>query len=398
MPKVLIINNRFTIGGPTMNTALLAKYLAPEYEVLLIGGLPDNGESNGIYILDKYGIKPKVIKNLGRNINPFKDIKTYFDINNIIKEFKPDIVHTHTFKPGLIGRIIAIKNKVPVIIHTFHGHLFHSYYGKYLSKILVLLEKYLSKKSNKIIALSSRQKEDLVCKFKICEESKISLIPLGIEIEKFQENIIEKRQEFRNKFKIDVHEIAVGIVGRIVKVKNLELFLRAIDFVRKDSNKKIRAFVFGDGNEKERIKSLARDLNIDFSDWNSDYSKSTLTFVSWYKEIEQAFAGMDIIAQTSLNEGTPLSLIEAQSSSKPIVSTDVGGIRDITIPQKTALLSILNDEKKFCVNLLTLVNDDRLRAEMSENSYKYSNDSFHYSSMLESTKKLYNNLLSQSDY
>ncbi|MBC8146642.1 MAG: glycosyltransferase [Bacteroidetes bacterium] len=398
MPKVLIINNRFTIGGPTIHTALLAKYLADDFEVLLVGGLAADGEANGIYILEQYGIKPRIIKILGRSINPFKDFKAYLNIKKIIKEFQPDIVHTHAFKPGFFGRIAASNLKVPVIIHTFHGHLFQFYYSKFLSKVLIRIEKYLARKSNKIIAISALQKEDLIKRFNICNEAKIELIPIGIETEQFQENIIDKRKEFRKTFKIDDDEIAIGIVGRIVKVKNHELFLKAIDFVVKNSDKKIRAFIFGDGIERGKIKSLASDLNIDSSDWNNQNSKSTLTFVSWYKEIEMAFAGMDIIAQTSLNEGTPLSLMEAQASSKPIVSTDVGGIRDITISGKTALLSDGNDEKMFFDNLLIMVKDDNLRHEMSVNSLEYSNEKFHYSTMIESLKKLYNNLLSQADY
>lgn len=394
MPKVLIINNRFTIGGPTIHTALLAKYLADDFKVLLVGGLADKGEDSGLFILEKYGVKPRIVKSLGRSINPFEDLKAYNEIKKIIKDFKPDIVHTHAFKPGLLGRLAALKLKVPVIIHTFHGHLFQYYYSKFLSKVLIRIEKYLAKKTNKIIAISSLQKEDLINKFKICSESKIELIPIGIEIEQFQENIDEKRNEFRNKFKIDNDEIAIGIVGRIVKVKNHELFLKAIDFVSKNSEKKIRAFIFGDGIEKDKIKSLATGLKFDFLELNDDYSKSTLTFVSWFKEIDLAFAGMDVIAQTSLNEGTPLSLMEAQASSKPIVSTDVGGISDITIQRKTALLSGLKDEKMFLNNLLKLVNDDKLRNEMSVNSFKYANENLHYSYMIESLKKLYNKLLS----
>src|SRR5687767_8954078 len=126
--RVLRIINRFNLGGPTYNVSYLAKFLAPEFETLLIGGEKDDSEASSDYIVKSLGLEPRIIKGMKRSVNPLDDYKAYREIRRIIREFKPDIVHTHASKAGALGRYAAIKEKVPVIVHTFHGHVFHSYF------------------------------------------------------------------------------------------------------------------------------------------------------------------------------------------------------------------------------------------------------------------------------
>lgn len=130
MPKVLRIINRFNIGGPTYNAAYLSAYLPPEYETMLLAGSLDEGEESSEHVLDELGLKPVYIAEMKREISPKDDIAAYRKIKQIIKEFKPDIVHTHASKAGTLGRLAAASCGVKVIVHTFHGHVFHSYFGK----------------------------------------------------------------------------------------------------------------------------------------------------------------------------------------------------------------------------------------------------------------------------
>ena len=193
MTKVLRILNRFNVGGPTYNATYLTKYLSDKYETKLIGGDKDESEASSLYMADNLGLKPEIIYKMRRSMNPIKDWKAYREIKKIIREFKPGIVHTHASKAGVIGRMAAISCKIPIIVHTFHGHVFHGYFNPIIAMIYKTVERYLAKKSNAIIAISELQKNELVNIYKIVAADKISVIPLGFDLEQFTENNEEKR-------------------------------------------------------------------------------------------------------------------------------------------------------------------------------------------------------------
>lgn len=387
MKKILRIINRFNLGGPTYNAAYLTKYLEPDYETLLIGGQHDESEKSSMHILDNLGLKPIIIPEMQRSLNPYKDQIAFKKIQNIIKEFKPDIVHTHAAKAGALGRRAAYKMGVNQIYHTFHGHVFHSYFGNFKTRIFKEIEKNLAKKSTKIIAISEIQKSELSKIHKICPENKIEVIPLGFDLERFNTDKDSKRKEFRKKWNLKENEIAIGIIGRLVPIKNHKFFIDAIQEVLKNSKVPIRAFIVGDGEEKQNIINYIKNKNLDFS---LNYNPATFHLTSWIKEIDRVNSGMDIICLTSLNEGTPVSLIEAQASGKPIVSTKTGGIENIVLENKTALLSEKNDLHNFSKNLLSLVNDSNKRKLFSKFGLEKSKD-FHYDQLVNNIKNLYEN-------
>lgn len=389
MKKILRIINRFNLGGPTYNAAYLTKYLEPDYETLLIGGQHDESEKSSMHILDNLGLKPIIIPEMQRSLNPYKDQIAFKKIQNIIKEFKPDIVHTHAAKAGALGRRAAYKMGVNQIYHTFHGHVFHSYFGNFKTRIFKEIEKNLAKKSTKIIAISEIQKSELSKIHKICPENKIEVIPLGFDLERFNTDKDSKRKEFRKKWNLKENEIAIGIIGRLVPIKNHKFFIDAIQELLKNSKVPIRAFIVGDGEEKQNIINYIKNKNLDFS---LNYNPATFHLTSWIKEIDRVNSGMDIICLTSLNEGTPVSLIEAQASGKPIVSTKTGGIENIVLENKTALLSEKNDLHNFSKNLLSLVNDSNKRKLFSKFGLEKSKD-FHYEQLVNNIKNLYENKL-----
>ena len=352
MPKILRIINRFNLGGITYNVSYLNKYLPIEYETLLIGGPEEDGEQSSLYIPQSLGLKPQIIVELKRSINPLQDYKAYKKINQIIKEFKPDIVHTHASKAGAIGRLAAINCKVPIIIHTFHGHVFHGYFSKLKTSVFKIIEKYLSKKSSAIIAISQIQKNELTKIHKVCSENQTVVIPLGFDLKRFTENQPEKRTSFRTKYFIKENELAIGIIGRLAPIKNHFLFIDAIEFVLKNCNEKIKAIIIGDGETKQQLVDYTQQKQLTYT--FTEETDATIIFTSWIKEVDIALAGLDLVCLTSKNEGTPVSLIEAQAAGKYIITTNVGGIKDVLNPN-CGMLSEINDEKQFKENLLNAV-------------------------------------------
>jgi len=396
MPRILRIHNRLITGGPSLNALYLTKYLSSEFETLLVVGEKEDHEQSAHFLADEMGIKPALIPDMGRSIDPFKDYKAYKKIQKIIKDFKPDIVHTHAAKPGAVGRLAASSLKIPAIVHTYHGHVFHSYFGRLKTNFIINTERYLAKRTHALIAISDQQKTELTEDFRIADETKFKVIPLGFELKKFSESQEEKRKKFRQEFVLAHDEIAIGIIGRLVPIKNHNLFLDGINYVLKTASKKIKAFIIGDGETRQALEDKAEKLKIPFSEDHDQ--NASLIFTSWRKDIDVVNAGLDIIALTSLNEGTPVSLIEAQAANKPIVSTRVGGISDIVLENETALLSGVHDVTSFQENLLRLVENDELRNSFKKKGADHVQKKFSVERLANDMAGLYYELLSKEKF
>lgn len=394
--KVLRIINRFNLGGPSFNAAYLSKYLEPEFETLLIGGTKYEEEESSEFILEKLGVKPIIIPEMQRKITLTGDLRAYKKIKKIIQDYKPDIVHTHAAKAGALGRYAAHKCGVPIIIHTFHGHVFHSYFGKSETTFYKNAERKLSRLSTKIIAISDIQKEELWKHHNICSKDKIAMIPLGFDLSKFHENLEEKRKSFRETYQIADDEIAIGIIGRLVPIKNHSMFIDSINELQKRTKKKIRAFLVGDGEDKNKLIEQVKRTGLDYVEWKKMQKSATITFTSWIKDIDWVNAGMDIITLTSLNEGTPVTLIEAQASNKPIVTTNVGGVKNIVLKNETAFVVESKDKEEIVSSLLKLVEDAELRNKMGAKGWDFVNKEFHYLRLVKDMRNLYNSLLNNN--
>ena len=275
--KVLRVMHRINIGGPTHHAAFLTKYLdKKKFETLLISGKINDDEISGQYVLDNMNVKVKYLDNMYRKINIKKDFKSYSEIRKVIKKFKPDIVHTHAAKSGALGRLAALHAKVPIIVHTFHGHVFHSYFGFFKTKFYKLIERYLAKRSSKIIAISKRQKFELSYIHEICEHSHIDVINLGFNLTKFSANKDQKRLQFRNEFMIAKNEILIGIVGRLTHIKNQKLFIDLIAKLSSLKKNNIRGFIIGDGEDFEFLKNYALKRNLSLLLPNEKYRHTNL--------------------------------------------------------------------------------------------------------------------------
>jgi len=407
MPRVLRIINRFNLGGPTHNAAYLTRYLPSDFETLLVGGPQGENEEGSGHILSSLGIEATILPEMRREVSPWKDRSAYRRIKKIIRDFKPDVVHTHAAKAGAVGRLAASELGVKAVVHTFHGHVFHSYFGPVRTAVFKNVERFLSHRTSQIIAISDKQKNELVDEHRICRSEKVSVIPLGFDLSKFREGQAAKRALFRRVYGVADDEIAVGIVGRLVPVKNHGLFLKGLKHVQDRTGKKVRAFIVGDGEERENIQRQAATLGLSMAHATSFnghgfghgvngkpvVGRADITFTSWVNEIDIVHAGVDVIALTSFNEGTPVSLIEAQAASRPVVSTRVGGIENVVEDSVTGLLSLNNDANGFGENLLRIVEDEGLRSGMSAVGWSHVGERFHYSRLVSDTAKLYTELI-----
>ena len=372
--RVLRIINRFNIGGPTYNAVFLTKYLSDKYETLLVGGAPEKTEADSMHILEEYGVKSRILNEMKRKPSFFSDRIAYKELKKIIREFNPDIIHTHASKAGALGRKAASSCKVPIIVHTFHGHVFHSYFGKIKTTIFKVIERYLAKKTTSIIAISDKQKQELSMEHKICPSNKIKVIPLGFDLNKFKEH------------KLNADHIAICITGRLVPIKNHDFFLEVVKEVHEKTTKKVVFFIVGDGElyvDIERKTKTMKHHGID------------IRMTSWVKKIDKFNAGMDVICLTSDNEGTPVSLIEAQASGVPVISTNVGGVSNIIKNEETGFIVQKNDLNTYVSKLLQLIEEKELRTSFSSKGWDFVGKKYHYNTLVKNTESHYQKLLSE---
>lgn len=266
------------------------------------------------YYAHEKGVCFQEIPPLKRDLNFFDDFSAFRQIYALIAKVKPDIIHTHTAKAGSLGRFAAlIYNFLPwhkkiKIVHTFHGHVLTGYFSRFKSFIFILIERFLAVFTDQVITVSEAVKEELI-KLSILPRNKIRVIPLGFELGKFLELPVKTADNSYN----------VGIIGRLVPVKNHRLFLEAASKASRNSGHFDLHFkVIGDGELRQDLENYASELGI-----------GKIAFLGWKKDLAAVYSGLDLVVLTSLNEGTPVSLIEAMASSRAVVSTDAGGVGDL---------------------------------------------------------------------
>jgi glycosyltransferase involved in cell wall biosynthesis len=395
--RLIIILNRFVVGGPVLDTVPLAWYLRNEFDILILYGEKGSREIEADFLLSRYpGIKMKKIRHLKKTINPVNDVLAFISVLLTIKSTKAHIVHTHGAKPGLIGRLAAYVAGVPVIVHTFHGHFFQFYFSKVISMLMVRLERLLARITTCSIALSKTQRLELVEKYRIQPIRKTRIIPLGFTFTPTNDTR-QSRNAFREKYGLKPEDVAVGIVGRIAPVKNHPFFVEVIKKLLSTPTRERVAFcIVGDGEEKEALFQVLYNKDIQFNT-KAITESNRVIFTSWITELEKVMNGLDIIVLTSYSEGTPLSLIEAQYFKKPVVATNVGGVKDIIINGVTGFVCE-NDVTTFAEKLRVLIASEELRNQMGEEGYVHVSAEFSKEKEISATKELYYTLLRQKGY
>jgi len=395
MPRVLRIINRFNLGGPTYNASYLTRYMSNKYQTRLVGGLKEDDEESSEYIVRNLGIEPEIIPEMRRAISLKNDWVAFRKICRIIREFNPDVVHTHASKAGTIGRLAAAWCRVPVVVHTFHGHVFHSYFGKAKTAMYLTIERFLAHFTTRIIAISEKQRHELADVFQIAQSKKFTVVPLGFDLTRFTIDKEQRRTEFRKRYNVTDNQVAVGIVGRLAHVKNHAFFIDVIATLKNQSKVPVRAFIVGDGSLRNELVQQCENKGLTVSQPEKENLDADVVFTSWIKNVETVYPAFDILAMTSLNEGTPVSIIEAQAAGVPVVSTNVGGIEDIVENGKTALLVENGNLDEFVRSLRQMVENQEFLAEMSNSGVEHVMKKYHYTRLVSDVEKLYDELLTQ---
>ncbi len=378
--KIVRIIARLNVGGPARHVVWLTKELQnDEFQTALLAGTVPAGEEDMSYFAVENEVAPVFIEEMSRELS-LKDIVSLWKIYRRIRLEKPDVIHTHTAKAGTVGRaagffyrwltpgtLIGNPRRVK-LIHTYHGHVFHSYYGASKTKFFLFIEKTLARlATDKIVVISEQQYREIHEKFGVGKKNQFEIIPLGIDIEIYTD-WKAKRTILRKEIGAENDEVLVGLVGRLTEVKNHALFLRVAKIYQENTDfPKLKFVIVGDGHLREKLENEAETLSI----------KDLVIFVGNRNDADIFYAGLDIVALTSLNEGTPLSLIEAMANEKPIISTSVGGVIDllgkVELEKQNfqicerGLRVASNDAEGFYDALLYLIKDESLQKKIAKN-------------------------------
>jgi glycosyltransferase involved in cell wall biosynthesis len=314
---VLRVIDRLNVGGPAIHAALTSRGLDPRrFRTVLVHGHVEAEEADMGYLLDER-VERVVIPSLGRELRPLADLVTLWRLYRVIRRERPDVVHTHKAKAGALGRVAALLAGVPLRVHTFHGHVFRGYFGPAKTRFFVGVERGLARLTTRLVALSDGLVDELADRYRIAAASRFTVIPLGFDLAPFAA-AEQHRGELRRRLGVAREVKLVGIVGRMVPVKDHRTFVAAaatLAAARPDVE-----FVFVGGGELEadvRAELAARGLT------------ARAHLLGWCRDLERIYPDLDVVALSSVNEGTPVTLVEAMASGVPVAATAVGGVPDV---------------------------------------------------------------------
>lgn len=378
---VVHIIARLNVGGAAAQVIDLTASLGARYRTLLVTGHVDVDEVDMRTTTGMRDVDLVDVPELGRAIRPWRDLVAFVRIVKLLRRVRPEIVHTHTAKAGLLGRAAAVITGVPVRVHTFHGHVFHGYFGPLATWFFLTIERVLARITSCIVAVSPKQASELADTYRIAPASRIRAIPYGFDLDRYTNADRPRlREAFRRELDAGERRI-VTIVGRLVPIKNHDLFLGAAARVLADGHDALFVIV-GGGPEEERLRARAAELGI----------ADDVRFLGWRYDLDRIYAGSDVVALTSLNEGTPVSMIEALAAGCAVVATDVGGVRDVLDGGRLGLLVASNDVDGFADALDRLLRDEPLRRRLAENGPTSARQRYGVERLLDDTAALYTEL------
>lgn len=328
--RVVRIIDRLNIGGPAKHVVWLTANLSrSEFETVLVTGTVPHGEGDMSYFAHAAGVRPVVVAEMSRELGP-RDVIVIGKLLRLLWKVKPQIIHTHKAKAGAVGRIAAflyiwmtpsalwLRPRPCRVVHTYHGHVFHSYFGRLKTKFFVFVERFLAWScSDRIITVSEQQRREIGHDFGVGRPDQFRVIPLGIDCDE----IGQPECSLRRELAIGDEELLIGIVGRLCEVKNHLLFIEAAAKLSRQSSagQRLRFLVIGDGHLRAELQAFTERLGV----------AESVVFVGFRKDAAALYGDLDLVALTSVNEGTPLTLIEAMGSGRAVVATEVGGVVDI---------------------------------------------------------------------
>ena len=373
--KVMRIIARMNVGGPAVQVSGLMRGLSKtDFDHRLYTGYCSEDEADFIkeQAPDIHAIQ---FDGLGRKVSPRADFFVLFKLIKEIRKFKPDVIHTHTAKAGVIGRIASILSLHPSKrVHTFHGHLLSGYFTPLITKIVILMEKILAIKTNILVSVGEKVRDELLEK-KIGKLAKYRIFPPGLEFKK-----LVVREQALASLGLDPRYTYLTFIGRVTQIKRPDRFLQMAELVS-SKNKNVKFLVAGGGDLLEKCKLIASDRDL------------PVIFLGWRSDIENILSASDIVVLTSDNEGTPVSLIQAGLAGKPTVSTNVGSVKEIVLNGKTGLITELTP-KALADAANTLLVDEVQRTNLGVAANLHTRDNFSIERLVKDHAYLYKELIS----
>ncbi len=416
--KIVRIIARLNVGGPAKHVAwVTAGTRRAGHESVLVAGIVPPGEDDMGYFAAAQGVVPVVIPEMSREISP-KDAITVWKLYRLFKRERPDIVHTHTAKAGTVGRVAGFcyrwltpaalvgRPRAVRFVHTYHGHIFHSYYGRLKTRLFLTIEQLLAwLVTDRIVVISPQQRREIHEQFGVGRAAQFAVVPLGLDVHAY-DDWATRRATMRAELGASDADLLVGIVGRLTEIKNHKLFLAAAALCKarladaQDTFKhaRVRFVIVGDGSLRGELTAQARALNLD----------EDVVFTGMRADPENYYPALDVVALTSLNEGTPLTLIEAMANARAVVSTAVGGVVDLLgaptdkdehaasrapfVVCERGVRVPPQDAESFCAALLYLLKSVALRRELGARGREYVERHYSVERLLSDLLNLYEDL------
>lgn len=401
--RIARIIDRLNIGGPAKHVVWLTSALnSDEFETTLITGTVPEGEGDMSYFARDRGVTPITIKEMSRQPG-LRDLVVVARLVAQLWKLKPHIIHTHKSKAGATGRVAALiykwmtpsslwlRPRECYVVHTFHGHVFHGYFGTAKSRLFIGVEKALARLcTDRIVVISEQQREEICERFGVGRKDQFAVIPLGIDLEEAN----GKRISLRDELGIGQDEIIVGAVGRLCEVKNYALLLEsAARLQNAGAAPRLRVVIVGDGHLRREIETLAGQMGI----------SGRVNFTGFRDDAAALYSDFDFVALTSLNEGTPLSLIEAMNNRLAVATTEVGGVVDLLGVRRSkpdgftiwdhGVTAPSQDVEGFARAMRFLIERPELRAEMGLRGYAFVKARLSKQRLVRDIKHLYCGLL-----
>ena len=379
-PKVLHIITRLDRGGSAEAVMQLVEGLKRDgYPVKLVTGRTVEPQEDLDAFSRRTGVPVVSIEELRREVNPVDDLIALVKLMHLIGRERPEIVHTHSSKAGLLGRLAARLMDCPLIIHFPHGHVFYGYFGRLRTWTIILAERLAARITHRIFTLTELGKRDHI-RFGIAKPEKFVTIPCGIDVAKFS-SAGRNPAEARAGFGFSPSDVVAGYVGRLVAIKGCEYFLYALELVRKKRSD-IKGIIVGDGPLRKELEELAKGLDL----------SESVVFAGAREDIPEVMHALDLFVLTSLNEGLGRVLLEAMACGVPVVASRVGGVAEIVLHRETGLLVPPENPEGIAEAILEILNDKK-KAELFSRKGKERTKLFDVRRMIERTEEIYQRLL-----
>ena len=347
--RVLRIIARLNVGGPALHTVLLTQRLDPaRYDSLLVTGVPAAAEGDYLALRDIALDRLVRIPSLGRELDLRRDLRALAALVRLMRIERPDVVHTHTAKAGMLGRVAAMLAGVPVRLHTFHGHVFDGYFSPAKTRVFLALERALARRTQRILTVSESVRADLLA-LGIGRPEQVTVVPLGLDLDPLARAEV-RRGELRRELGVDASTPLVGIVARLVPIKAHEVFLAAAAGIAAQIPT-CRFVVVGDGERRAELIDLAERTGL----------RGRCVFLGWRADLDRIHADLDVVLLTSRNEGSPVALIEAMAAGCAVVATAVGGVPDLVTDGVHGRLAAMDDAAGIAAATVALLRDPARR-------------------------------------